>query len=262
MPTDLAAFTRDLASTFRSAMERAGLEFDVESSAAREPVYRRSGHVGEDRAQPALQRVQVHAARRESRCASREPTRHACSKLSDTGVGSAGSRDAAAVRAVPSRRGHAGAHARGLRHRPGAGAGARKLHGGTIDVDEQVGQGTTFTVRVPFGSAHLPPERIEPRQRRRPPRRIGAQAFVAGGAALAAGSRTAERGRRSRARRRAASMTRRFARRSGRASCWPTTTPTCVLPERAARAALPRGGGAPMARPRSRPRAATAGSDR
>ena len=35
-----------------------------------------------------------------------------------------------------------------------------KLHGGTIRVDSEVGRGTSFTVRIPFGSAHLPRDRV------------------------------------------------------------------------------------------------------
>src|SRR5262249_1570067 len=35
-----------------------------------------------------------------------------------------------------------------------------KLHGGTVAAASVVGQGTTFTVSVPLGSAHLPHERI------------------------------------------------------------------------------------------------------
>ena len=36
-----------------------------------------------------------------------------------------------------------------------------KLHGGDICAVSDVGRGTTFTIRVPFGTAHLPGERIE-----------------------------------------------------------------------------------------------------
>jgi hypothetical protein len=35
-----------------------------------------------------------------------------------------------------------------------------KLHGGTIQVTSQVDRGTTFTVAIPFGTAHLPQDRI------------------------------------------------------------------------------------------------------
>ena len=36
-----------------------------------------------------------------------------------------------------------------------------KLHGGDISVDSEVGRGTTFTVTVPLGAAHLPDGRID-----------------------------------------------------------------------------------------------------
>ncbi len=35
-----------------------------------------------------------------------------------------------------------------------------KLHGGTVRVKSEVGQGTTFTVSIPTGSAHLPADRL------------------------------------------------------------------------------------------------------
>ena len=33
-------------------------------------------------------------------------------------------------------------------------------HGGSIAVDSAPGQGTTFTVSIPLGKAHLPPDRV------------------------------------------------------------------------------------------------------
>src|SRR5258708_6469580 len=36
------------------------------------------------------------------------------------------------------------------------------LHGGSVGVRSAPGQGSTFTVRVPFGSAHLPPDQLGP----------------------------------------------------------------------------------------------------
>src|SRR5260370_16553112 len=35
-----------------------------------------------------------------------------------------------------------------------------KLHGGTIRVTSEVGQGSAFTVAIPFGVGHLPADRI------------------------------------------------------------------------------------------------------
>ena len=61
--TDLAALTRDLASTFRSAMEKAGLTFVVDCDELGRARIRRSGDVGKDRAQSSLERVQVHVGR-------------------------------------------------------------------------------------------------------------------------------------------------------------------------------------------------------
>jgi CheY-like chemotaxis protein len=52
-----------------------------------------------------------------------------------------------------------------------------KLHGGSIDVTSRQGEGTAFTVRLPFGAAHLPPERVR-EAAPRPAASGAAQAFV------------------------------------------------------------------------------------
>jgi signal transduction histidine kinase len=65
-PPILAAMTRDLASNFRAATEGAGLELRV-ACAPLVSRLRRPRHVGEDRPQPAVERVQVHVRRIRSR---------------------------------------------------------------------------------------------------------------------------------------------------------------------------------------------------
>jgi CheY-like chemotaxis protein len=52
-----------------------------------------------------------------------------------------------------------------------------KLHGGSIDVASQLGVGSTFAVRVPLGTQHLPADRL--RAGRAPPSTsLGAQPYV------------------------------------------------------------------------------------
>ena len=68
-PIDLGELTAELASVFRAAMERGGLAFTVDCAAARRAGLRRSRDVGEDRAQPAVERVQVHPRGRDRRAA-------------------------------------------------------------------------------------------------------------------------------------------------------------------------------------------------
>ncbi|MEO8034245.1 MAG: ATP-binding protein, partial [Acidobacteriota bacterium] len=52
-----------------------------------------------------------------------------------------------------------------------------KLHGGSIDVESVVNGGTTFTLKLPFGSAHLPQERLSPGHGAAPAA-VRAEAFV------------------------------------------------------------------------------------
>ena len=62
-PTDLAAFTAELASNFESATEKAGLTLRIDCPAAAAAGQRRPRDVGEDRSEPAVQRLQVHLRR-------------------------------------------------------------------------------------------------------------------------------------------------------------------------------------------------------
>ena len=92
-----------------------------------------------------------------------------------------------------------------------------RLHGGDIRVTSRLGAGTTFRVRIPRGTAHLPPSRSARRERsHRPP--LDAAAFVEEasrwGRASADGARP---------------LTLPSTNAGGRSgSSSPTTTPTCA----------------------------------
>ena len=104
-PTDLAALTADLASTFRSALERGGLALTVDCPPLPQDRLRRSRDVGEDRPEPALERLQAHlrGRRRRAPALARSGAREL--RVEDSGVGHRGRRDPDAVPALPPREG-------------------------------------------------------------------------------------------------------------------------------------------------------------
>jgi len=161
--TDLAAFTRDLASTFRSAMERAGLAFEVDCPALDEAAW-----VDREMWEKVVlnllsnafkftMRGQVTVRLRQEGA---EP-RLAVLEVADTGSGIPASE-------LPRvfERFHRVAGAEGRTHE-GSGIGLAlvqelvKLHGGRLEASSVHGQGSIFRVLLPLGQAHLPRERID-----------------------------------------------------------------------------------------------------
>jgi PAS domain S-box-containing protein len=158
-PTDLAALTAELASVFRSAMEKAGLELIVDCPPLPEPVY-----VDRDMWEKIVLNLLSNAfkftfdghIRVELRSHDERVELH----VSDTGVGIPASD-------VPRmfERFHRVRHARARTHE-GTGIGLAlvqelaRLHGGDVSVSSQEGHGTTFTVTIHTGTSHLPPQRI------------------------------------------------------------------------------------------------------
>ncbi|GAA2429333.1 SpoIIE family protein phosphatase [Streptomyces macrosporus] len=158
-PVDLGAVTAELASVFRSAVDKAGLSFDVECPSLDEPVHIDRGmweKVILNLLSNALKftfegsiRVSVHAE-----------DAHAVVTIADTGVG-------VPAEEVPRlfERFHRIENTRS-RSNEGSGIGLALvkelvgLHGGTITADSVQGKGTTFTIRLPFGTGHLPADSL------------------------------------------------------------------------------------------------------
>ncbi|GAA1642436.1 SpoIIE family protein phosphatase [Actinoplanes couchii] len=158
-PVDLSAVTADLASVFRSAVDRAGLSFEVDCPPLDRPVLVDRGlweKVVLNLVSNALKftfaggvRVMVRAA-----------GEHAVVTVADTGVG-------VAEDEMPRlfERFHRIENARS-RSNEGSGIGLAlvkelvTLHGGTITADSTAGVGTVFTIRLPFGSGPVPAEPV------------------------------------------------------------------------------------------------------
>jgi PAS domain S-box-containing protein len=154
-PADLAALTADLASSFRSAIERAGLRLEVDCPPLPEPVY-----VDRDMWEKIVLNLISNAFKftfeGEIRVALRPERDQVRLTVSDTGTGIA----AEQLPHIFERfRRVQNARARTVE---GTGIGLAlvhelvKLHGGWTAVVSEVGRGTAFTVTLPAGHDHLP----------------------------------------------------------------------------------------------------------
>ena len=162
-PIDLATYTAELASTFRSLIERARMSLIVDCPPLPEAIY-----IDREMWEKIVLNLLSNAFK--FTLAGTITVRLQCVKdcveltVSDTGVG------------IPSEelphlfeRFHRIKNSQG-RSFEGSGIGLSlvqelvKLHGGAIDVTSTFGQGSCFTVTIPTGTAHLPPERIGARR--------------------------------------------------------------------------------------------------
>jgi signal transduction histidine kinase len=158
-PTDLAALTTELSSAFRSAIERAGLEFNVHMQPLGEPVW-----VDQDLWEKVVLNLLSNALKFtfEGSIDVSLERKGASVELSvrDTGTGIPQSE-------LPRlfERFHRVEGAKSRTHE-GSGIGLAlvhelsRLHGGTVSVTSAPGQGSSFRVTIPLGSSHLPPERL------------------------------------------------------------------------------------------------------
>ncbi len=158
--TDLAALTRDLASTFRSAMERAGLAFEVDCAPLDQPA-----HVDREMWEKIVLNLLSNAFKftlhgqvtLRLRGEGHDP-RLAVLEVADTGAG------------IPAdelprifERFHRVAGAEGRSHE-GSGIGLAlvqelvKLHGGRIEATSVLGEGSLFRVLLPLGRQPARPD--------------------------------------------------------------------------------------------------------
>ncbi|RKH10203.1 response regulator [Corallococcus sp. CA053C] len=162
-PTDLARLTEDLASVFRSAMEKAGLTYTVDTPDVGEPVY-----VDRDMWEKVVLNLLSNAFKFTLQGSvtvrlAREGDRVRLT-VHDTGTGIP---EAELPRVFE--RFHRVETSRGRTHE-GTGIGLAliqelvKLHGGTLGVRSVEGGGSTFVVELPLGSAHLPAEHVQESQ--------------------------------------------------------------------------------------------------
>ncbi len=184
-PVDLAETTADLASVFRSAIERAGLRLVVDCPPVGEPVYVDRGmwekvvlNLLSNAFKFTLEgEIEVRLARLAGGGAVQVSVR-------DTGIG------------IPEHelphlfeRFHRVEGASGRTHE-GSGIGLAlvhelvKLHGGTVTVASEPGRGSSFTVTLLLGTDHLPADRIL----RRAAGTVAAAGATSGGAGSAAAS--------------------------------------------------------------------------
>ena len=158
-PVDLGLLTAEVASTFRSAIERAGLRFAVHCEPDGERTYVDRG-MWEQVVLNLLSNAFKFTFDGEICVSVGRAGDRMRLQVRDTGAGIPRSE-------LPRifERFHRVEGAVGRTHE-GTGIGLAlvqelvKMHEGTIEVESELGRGTTFTVTIPLGSAHLPAQRI------------------------------------------------------------------------------------------------------
>lgn len=158
-PTALAEFTADLASNFRSACEKAGLQLRVDCPTLNQPVFV-DRTMWETVVLNLLSNAFKFTFEGEIAISMRQAGRSVELTVRDTGTG-------IAAEEVPLlyERFHQVENARSRTHE-GSGIGLAlvqelvRLHGGSISIISELGRGTTFTISIPLGSQHLPQAQV------------------------------------------------------------------------------------------------------
>ncbi|HEX7240075.1 MAG TPA: ATP-binding protein, partial [Longimicrobiaceae bacterium] len=158
-PVELGVFTAELASTFRSAFERAGVRLVVDSPPLAGPVHV-DREMWEKTVLNLLSNAFKHTFAGEVAVSLRPVPGAVELEVRDTGEG-----------IPPDELPHVFERfhrVRGTRSRTHEGSGIGltlvrelvRLHGGEVRAESVVGEGTVFTVSLPTGTAHLPADRL------------------------------------------------------------------------------------------------------
>lgn len=154
-PTDLASFTAELASSFRSAMDKAGLRFVVECPPLPEAVYI-DREMWEKVVLNLLSNAFKFTLQGEVCLVLRAQNEAVELQVRDTGAGIPKEAQQHLFERFYRVHGVQG------RTHEGSGIGLAlvhelvRLHGGDVRVESEAGRGSTFTVALPYGSKHLP----------------------------------------------------------------------------------------------------------
>ena len=159
-PVDLAALTTDLASNFRSICERAGLNLVIDCPPLPEPVY-----IDSDMWEKIVLNLLSNAFKFTFEGAISVVLRLNDSALPELSIRDTGTGIPASELPRLFERFHRIEGARGRTYE-GSGIGLAlvneltQLHGGTLTAESEPDHGSVFRITVPFGSAHLPANRV------------------------------------------------------------------------------------------------------
>ena len=159
-PVEVGQYTAELASAFQSAIQEAGLTFEVDCKPLKRDVY-----VDYEKWETIVLNLLSNALKftfvGSIKISVKEKADHVELVVEDTGIG-------VPKEEIPRlfERFHQIKDVIRSRTVEGSGIGLAvvnelvKIHGGTIKVESKVERGTRFTIRIPFGSSHLPKDQV------------------------------------------------------------------------------------------------------
>ncbi|MGV3772370.1 MAG: PAS domain-containing protein, partial [Verrucomicrobiales bacterium] len=159
-PVDLSSVTIDLASSFRAAIEKAGLNYEVDCPPMSEPVYV-DVNLWEKIVLNLLSNAFKFTLEGGIKLSLRETGGEAILEVRDTGAGIPREAQEHLFERFYRVQGASG------RTQEGTGIGLAlikeltKLHGGAVTFESEFGRGSCFKVTLPKGSAHLPQDRVQ-----------------------------------------------------------------------------------------------------